>query len=190
MIRDILAAIQNLFTWVVLVSPWEQALRIRLGKHVRLLHAGVFLRIPFFDRVYRQSIRRRLHVIPAQNLTSLDGKTITLGASVGYTIVDLMKLYNTLHNATDTIESEVSSIVAEYISTHNFAECNPARIEEYTRPRINLQKYGLGEAEFYIINFVAAKAYRIIGGDVRCYSTTNLDTSQYDSPRGGSGPPS
>ena len=66
MIREILSIIGDLFTWIVIVAPWEQALRIRLGKRVKLCKAGCYLRIPFIDRIYRQSIRRRLSYFQTQ----------------------------------------------------------------------------------------------------------------------------
>lgn len=45
--------------WVV-VAPWEQAVRVRLGKHLSVLNAGVHLKLPFADLVYLQSVRLRI----------------------------------------------------------------------------------------------------------------------------------
>ena len=59
MIRELFAQLSNVLTWVVVVAPWEQALRIRWGKTATLLKGGVYLRIPFIDRIYRQSVRKR-----------------------------------------------------------------------------------------------------------------------------------
>ena len=88
-LHQLLQQIGRMFVWLVIVAPWEQAIRVRLGRRVRLLPAGAYLVIPFIDRVYRQTIRRRLSIIPPQTLTTRDGKSVTLGSAVGYSIVDL-----------------------------------------------------------------------------------------------------
>lgn len=182
MIREVMHQLGRLFTWLLIVAPWEQALRVRWGRHVRLLNGGTYIRIPFIDRVYRQSVRRRLSIIPPQTLTTKDGRAITVGAAIGYAIVDLRKLYDTLHDAADTIQSAVSARVASYVATHTFDECRPEQIEAHVRDGLTLGEYGLGSTEFYITNFAAVKTYRFITGEMRSWSNGQLCTTEADAP--------
>lgn len=185
MVREILQALGQLFTWLVTVAPWEQAVRVRFGKRVKLLSAGLYVRIPFFDRVYRQSIRRRLVLMPSQCVTSRDGKAITVSASLGFVVKDVLKLYNTLHDATDTLESMVAAMLARYIATHDFANCTPKLIEDDVRGQLNFERYGIVEPEFYVLNFVAVKTIRIVTGDIRTYrGGGDLNTTASDSATG------
>lgn len=48
MIRELFAHIAEAFKFFFVIAPWEQALRIRGGKKVDLLGAGLYFRIPFF----------------------------------------------------------------------------------------------------------------------------------------------
>lgn len=182
MLRELLSQIARLFTWVLMVSPWEQALRVRAGKHVKLLHAGAHLRIPFIDRVFRQSVRRRLCTIPPQTVTTADGKTITIGALLGYSIVDLLKLYQTLHDAHDTIEAEASAAVADYVATHDLCECRPLLIQEWVLQRIDLMQYGLSRAEFRISCFAVVRTLRLITGNLKDWNDERLNTRESDEP--------
>jgi regulator of protease activity HflC (stomatin/prohibitin superfamily) len=179
MIKELINQILKLFTWLVIVAPWEQALRVRLGKRVRLLTAGTYFSIPFMDRVYRQSIRHRLTVIPPQILTSKDGKAISVGGAVGYAIADLQKLYNTLHNPDDTIQSAVAACVAEYVANHPAVECIPSDIETAVSQNLRLEEYGLTTGEFYITNFAVVRTLRVITGEIRGWSTGGIDTSSH-----------
>jgi len=166
MVQEIFRAIGAIFRWWVVVAPWEQALRIRMGKRVDLLRAGIYLRIPFIDRVYRQPIRRRVSVIRPQTVTTSDGKAISLAGAIGFKVVDLKKLFDTLNDPQDTLEAEVSANIAEFVFARKIKDCAPIAIEAHVRDNLDIAKYGLGEAEFYLTSFASVKTYRFITGDM------------------------
>lgn len=181
MLRELLQQIGNLFRWFIIVAPWEQAIRVRAGKHQRLLSAGLYLRIPFLDRIYLQSTRRRISTIAPQTITNLSGKTITLSCCVGYAIEDLMKLYEKLHDAADTIDAEVGAIVAGFVVTNEDDDCTPQILEAYVRDRLTLEEYGLRDPEFYVINWADVKTVRLLTGELKYWQNGNLlDTSRHD----------
>jgi hypothetical protein len=153
-------------TWFVIVAPWEQAIRVRLGKRVALLTAGFYLRIPFVDRVFKQSVRRRLTNIRPQTLTTRDGRVITCAAALGYSIGDMRKLYDTLESAQDTIESEAATLIARFVGEHDYAECRMGELEKFVSGALDLAQYGLEGQEFYLTSFATARTYRLITGDL------------------------
>ena len=181
MIQELLRHIGQLFTWLIIVAPWEQAIRIRLGHHVRLLRAGWYIRLPFVDRVYRQTIRRRISAIHPQTLTTRDGKTISLTACLGYAIRDVQKLFDTLDQPESTIESEVASMVSDFIATRTLEECTPENLQSHVREKLTLEQYGLSGEEFFLTNFAVVKTFRFITGDLPAWSQGGiLDTNAHD----------
>lgn len=185
MVREILDQIGRLFAWAVTVAPWEQAIRVRAGKHTRLLKAGIYLRIPFLDRVYRQSTRRRLNVVAQQTITTKDGRAVTIAGSVGYSVKDLRKLFETLHDAVDTIECEAAGLIAEYVVTHNLRDCSPSGLAEYVNEKLDLKRYGLGDQQVIISTFAAVRTYRLMMGSPREWKVGGdcLDTVTESGPR-------
>jgi hypothetical protein len=165
-IRELIEQFVKMFSWMIVVAPWEQALRIRLGKYVRLLPKGFYFRIPFMDRIYRQSIRWRLDTIRPQTLTTLDNKPVTISSVVGYCIDDLLQLYNTLENPTSTIESRVMAEISKYMTGNNLEECSPDKIEKHLMKVISLEDYGLKDQHFAITSFAVVRTYRLITGDL------------------------
>lgn len=163
-IRELLRELGGLLRWWVVVAPWEQAVRVRMGKHVAVLRAGVHLRVPFVDRVFRQSIRRRFSSIPTQTVTTRDGKTVTVSGTMGYAIADIGKLYDTLHHAEDTITSEGQGVIARFVARNDFADCLPTAIEAHVADALDLGRYGLDGAEFFVTDFAAVRTYRLIQG--------------------------
>lgn len=183
LLQEALQQIGRLFVWLIVVAPWEQALRVRLGSRVRLLSAGWYVTIPFVDRVYRQSVRRRLSIVAPQALTTRDGQSITVGGAVGYAIKDLRRLYDSLHDADDTIDSTVGALVAEFVASHDRGDCGPSHIEAHVRDHLDLEKYGLDAQEYYVTNYVATKTLRIVTGEIRGYPRGSLNTTVSDGQR-------
>lgn len=180
-IREILRAFVGLFRWLIMLAPWEQAVRVRLGKRVKVLGAGVHLRIPFADVIYRQSIRRRASMCGTITVTTRDGKTITLSLALQYAIGDLRKLYETLHDAEDTIEMNAVGLAARYVAAHDFDSCLPSAIENEVRLRLHLENFGLMDVEVFITTFAVVRTYRIIQGEPREWKRgAGLLTTQSD----------
>ncbi len=156
--------LRNFQFWVI-ISPWEQGLRVRLGRYVSLLKAGVHLKLPFADIIFIKSVRLRISAFGRQTVTTTDGKVITFSGAVGYAIADIERLYRSLHHAEDTIQSFARARIAQYISTHTAAECHPSDIEQHLGAslRESLQEFGISEANIYINDFATVRTYRLIG---------------------------
>ena len=181
--REILHAIIKAFTWLVTVTPWEQAVRVRLGKHTKILFAGIHLKIPYIDRIYRQSIRRRLSLMGTMTLTTKDKQAVTLNGAVGYEIIDILLLYQTLHSPEDTISIEVAGLVSNFIVSRDLADCLPHHIQTYVDTHMDLTRYGLGKQQFVLTGFAVVKTYRLLQGGMADYSHgENLDTNTHESP--------
>ena len=166
--NELLAAITRLLQTVqpwITVSPWEQVLRVRCGRWIRLLQGGIYIKIPILDVLYQQSIRLRLCSIGKQNATTTDGRTITLCGSAAYCITDLLKLYNTLHHAEDTITNIVRVRLAEYIAAHDLDACAPDKMAEAVTETVapELEQYGLGSIKVMVTDFAVVRTYRVIG---------------------------
>lgn len=142
--------------------PWEQVVRVRLGKHIRILNAGVHLKIPYIDLIYRQSTRQRVVRSDMQTVTTKDRVTITLASQIVYAIGDVRLLYNSLHHPEDTISALVQSGISNFVVNTNIDECTPHSIEEHLKSNVDFTTMGLSGVNFCITNFAIVKTYRLI----------------------------
>jgi regulator of protease activity HflC (stomatin/prohibitin superfamily) len=182
LLQELLGSLGKLFKWWFVVVPWEQALRIRAGKHVTKLGAGIHMRIPFLDRLYVQSTRMRWVELPEQTLSTADGKVISLQGMLGYSIVNLEKLYRTLHHANATLQGEAMSLIARYIHGHLMEECKPVILEDFLSGSLKLDKYGIGNTQLSITDFAVAKTYRLITSSDRYLAGDSLTTHREHTP--------
>jgi len=158
-LRQILLSLR---LWVT-VTPWEQAIRVRLGRSVKLLNAGVHFKIPLIDLIYLQSVRMRIAQLPRQTLETADGRVISLVCSIGYSIADIALLYKTLNHAEDTISNLAQAAIAAHISKSQCSACTPVAIQEALKNSLPLDQYGLSGVEIYVTECAVARTYRVLG---------------------------
>jgi len=181
---EIFRSFGRLFIWWVTFAPWEQGLRVRLGRHVKLLGAGVHLRLPLIDAIYRQSTRLRFSDLKPQTVTTADGHTLTFAGYIGYTINDVKLLYETLHHAEDAVCAIAMGAISDYVFTHTLEECAPDTVQSAIIESLNLAKFGLGGAYVVLTTFARVKTYRLIM-DEHPYSTgDSLSTQRDERPNG------
>lgn len=144
----LVAWLQQLFRglrpWVT-VKPWEQGVRVRLGKHTRLLYSGVFLKIPLLDTATVFPIRTRTSFAPLQTLRSLDQRTVTIGLIVRYRIADLLKVLDTLHNPEGTLVHMAQGAVSDLVAATNAHDLRPELITRTVLEKVQPAQYGIDD---------------------------------------------
>lgn len=173
-VKDIIDYLAKLFTWWVVVMPWEQGIRVTLGKKTTLMKEGIYLKLPLIHTVYVQEKRLRVINLPIQTVCTRDGHALTISCSVGYAIVDIVKLFNTLYQPDMTIQNIVASKIAEQICGKTMIECNPKSIEDGINNALQGNDYGLKYETVRIINFAAVKTFRLIQDQNYMYEGLDL----------------
>jgi hypothetical protein len=158
----LLKQIGQIFTWWVMVAPWEQALRVRAGRHVRRLPPGAHLRIPFLDTVHVQSVRMRLNTLSMQTVMTRDRQALTVAGAIGYAVGNIEQLYATLHHAEDTITNLAMTAVAECAATRRAEELTPELLAQLATQALSLTAYGLVDVSIRVTDFAFIRTYRLV----------------------------
>lgn len=165
--NEIVAALSRLIGQVIFwatVEPWEQAIRVRAGKFVRRLKPGFHLRIPILDVIHKQSVRMRSAPIPTQTLSTADGATLIAGATLGYAIADIDRLYRSLHHPEDTVTQIAAAALAKHIFSTKRDAITAEGVNEAVRVEIAvaLEPFGLAEVSLRLTDFAFVRAYRLV----------------------------
>lgn len=165
--NELLAALQRLFGQVIFwatIDPWEQAIRVRAGKHVRRLRPGFHLRVPILDVIHKQSVRLRSSLLPGQTLSTSDGHTLFVGAGLGYAISDIEKLYRGLRQAEDTIAQLAGSALAAEVLATARHEARPDAISAQVEARLAeaLSPFGIADVAVRVTDFAFVRSFRLI----------------------------
>lgn len=176
---DLIHRFGQLFIWWIIISPWEQAIRVRLGRHITVLGPGIHLKLPVIDVICKQTVRLRILTLARQTLSTTDQKTITLIATVGYSITDVKLLYTTLHHAEGTMVNIVSAKIAECVHGMASADCTPLRVEATVNQQLvgSLAPFGVSDPTVRLVDFASVKTFRLLN-DQRWADGDSLDTRQ------------
>lgn len=164
--KAVLNIVGEIFNWFFIINPWERAIRVRIGKHIKKIDPGIHFKIPFFDRVFKQSIRLRICAVKSQSVTTTDGHTLTVAGAIEYSINDILPLYNTINNPEETINQTVQSLVSKYIAENTLERCKPKDVMAYVNSNLNLDQWGLSSSRYLLTDFAIVKTYRIITGEI------------------------
>uniref|UniRef100_A0A6M3L1X4 Putative SPFH domain / band 7 protein n=1 Tax=viral metagenome TaxID=1070528 RepID=A0A6M3L1X4_9ZZZZ len=162
-LRFLFQQIGKVFTWWVTVLPWQTALRVRLGKHVTVLEAGVHWKVPLVHRVYAQNTRLLYADAPVQTLTTKDRQILAISAVIGYRITDVERLYTSIQQIDATILSLAMGVIAETVSSTDSADCSPARIESAVESKLGKTDWGLQFEYVRCNDFAYCPTLRLIG---------------------------
>lgn len=165
-LAEILRSFWRLFIWWVVIQPWEQGLAVRSlpfrKQKRRRLTPGMKFRIPYVDAVFKQSTRLRFTTLRPQTLTTTDGHTITMSGVLGYSIRDIDRLYDTLHQAEDSLRSRAQSLAARYVVQHVLADCVATKVETAVERELQLEQYGLTLDSVRYTTWARPRVYRLI----------------------------
>ena len=177
-LNSLLTNFSEAFRWFYILQPWEQALRVRCGKYIRLHDGGLHFKVPYIDFIFKQNTRLRISDVPAQTITTLDARTITLSGALQYRVADITPLFTKLHMAENTIAQECQAILTEYIAWNEFKECEPKNVMQHVQDNLTLEEYGLADVRFILKDFAVVKTYRFITGDMDTWTDHSLQTDE------------
>lgn len=107
--------------WVV-VPPWSQGVRVRLGKDARKLLPGLHFRIPGVDQIIL--VNTRLRTVVTWEVTkeevSKPGWTVTRQALIGFRIVDPLKAMLSFEQPGSAVMMLGTSVLAEFDNEEDF----------------------------------------------------------------------
>jgi len=174
--KSVLEYLTKMFQWWIMIQPWELGIRTRFGNRTKLLEPGTHFRIPFFDIIYVQTIRLRVVSLCPQTITTKDGKTLTISCAVGYSISDIMDLFNTLFHPEATIGYMVQGNIGGYIFSHDLSDCSPELIEKHVMNKLIEGNNGIKYEYIKVISYAVVRTYRLIQDS--SWSENKLDINE------------
>jgi len=155
--------------WVI-VAPWEQAVRVRLGRRVDLLGPGVHFRAPIADRAVTLCTRERRVQEHNQTMQTADGSVFTMTIAVTYSIGNAKQMLESIAQPEATIMIRAQSCVAKVVSEMPGDGVCPSAIEKGAADGFaeGVKDWGLAGASIQVLGFAKVRTYRLLMND---YST-------------------
>jgi regulator of protease activity HflC (stomatin/prohibitin superfamily) len=161
-LKAIIEKVEGLFKWWIVVLPWEQGIRIRLGNRIKILNPGVYFRIPYLDTCFVHHTRLHFINLSPQTINTKDGKTVTVTVIVGYILVDISKMYSQISDFESTICGVVQQSNTQYIYNTDFNNCTVQGIEKSAIQALERTDWGIEIKQLSVSSFFESKVYRLV----------------------------
>jgi hypothetical protein len=160
-IQKLIELFKLLVTWWFFVEPWEQAVRLRAGRRLKLCGPGVHFKVPFLDRVYVHNCRRMVVGCSPSTVSSRDGAVYTISATASFCIADVLRMHTSVHDPEGVVRQRITQVVADYVSAREADSITPHELSAELC-RIDLGDIGLADFDVCAGNFAKAPVYRLI----------------------------
>lgn len=117
---DILLQIWDSFKPVIFVLEYKQGALFRAGKFKKILYPGWHLRIPFVDDYHTENVMFDTMCIKEVSVTTLDGKTISVGGEFDLNIVNYYKASVLTNDWRTNIVDIVRGIISDELEGRNW----------------------------------------------------------------------
>jgi len=116
--------------WEILDED-EGGLLLRCGKLKRVLGAGVWFCLPFFDQITRYTIALNHIDTTNQSITSKDKKEILVSWKATYLVAEPVKAFLLIDDIEETISAAIGSRLVDYISKHDYQDIKGHLLKNY-----------------------------------------------------------
>ena len=150
--------------WWIVIAPWEQGLRVRLGKTSKLLRPGIHFRIPFLDKIYVQNTRLRTIEESNTTATTTDGVAVTYSLAINLAVGDVSKLFQNLSSPKSTLVAAAQGAISRAIASGDKTSLDANSLEQAALVVVRqvAESAGFINVEVKITALCCIRAYRLI----------------------------
>lgn len=134
---------QHLSPFVVL-SDYEEGVILRMGKYQKNLVKGVNFKMPLMDYTMTVVVTKDTYHVANVNVTTIDGKTISVGSIVEFNIVDVKKYFLDVNEAQSNAHDITRGIIADYLSDCEWEEVKKKTTLTQIKNRLKPQMEAMG----------------------------------------------
>ena len=106
---------QHLSPFIIL-SDYEEGVTLRMGRYHKNLVKGINFKMPLMDYTMTIIVTKDTYHVANVNVTTLDGKTISVGCIVEFEITDVRKFFLDVNEAFGNAHDITRGVLADYLS--------------------------------------------------------------------------
>lgn len=148
---------------IFILHPYEQGIQYWCGKYLRTIGPGIWWKVPFLDTVDKDIVVTSTLTIPAQSLTTKDGRQIVVKSMVRYNIFDIKLFLLSVTDRTDAISDTAQCIIKEQITQRNWEACADNQLDNIITRKLRneIKRWGIDVEKFTITDIGLIRSIRL-----------------------------
>lgn len=149
----------------VIINQQDNGTRLRFGRFKEILQPGIHWKLPFFDHIAEQTIVWTTHSLPAQSLTTKDGKDIVIKGVIKYRVVDMKTFSLEVWDAIDAISDMTQGIIFDIVKERTWDELQHDNLKtKITRLAKNeAKRWGIEIETVTLSDLAKIRSIRLLG---------------------------
>lgn len=147
---------------IFIIDEWEEAIVLRNGKFLKTVKPGLYLKIPFFDSVWKHATITQSIDIPPQSVTTADGYNVVVKGIIRFTILDIKTFLLTITQPQDVLTDTTGGMIREIIE--ETAWSNIIDIDKKLTSEVGkfVKKWGIKVEKVTLTDLQIASSIRVI----------------------------
>ncbi len=159
------------FVPFVVIRHFERGVQLRLGTLYRTLEPGFHWVRPFnIDEVLKDNVKPRVYVLRSQSLTTLDDRSVIVGARITATIVDIRRALLEVEDMDHALADSCPGIVGAYVAARSWDSLRDADhgLHLLDEIRAAAEQYGVLVHRVQLADLQTSQSYHVHGvGELR-----------------------
>lgn len=165
LVEKIFEYAERMFPFVI-IDQFEHGILMRNGKKVKHLSRGIHffpLKLLFIDNVLTVLKEKDTYSVSNVNITTIDGKTISVGVIVEYFIEDPDKFLLQANDAITNAKDKTRGIAADYLTDCNWEDVKKKTTCTQIRNKLRseLDELGINVTKVLFGNIVISKVFTL-----------------------------
>lgn len=162
---DVIITVWKDLRFIIFVKEYEKAVMLRGGRYKKILEPGIRWKVPFLDDIFEDTVKVDTMIISDVNITTLDGKTVTIGCQFEYTIEDIYKAVIETSGWRTNLHDICQGILSDVLEDINWDDIRKKTTKNAISKRIEKKALEMGIAtfNFNFTNKVITRALKIFG---------------------------
>lgn len=129
---------------VQIINTYERGVMLTLGKNPKLIEPGVRFKFPLIQEIFTTPIMPDTISPPSVNVTTADGKTISVRVAIEFEVIDAQKWLIEVTDATTNLSDLTRGFVADYLTDVSWEEVVQKRTRTEIKNKLNKKCHEFG----------------------------------------------
>ena len=128
----------------VFILEYEEGVMFRAGRFLKILKPGWHLKIPFIDNVMEENVKSDTMEIPPINITTLDGKTISIGGEFNLAIDNIYLALVETNDWRSNLKEVCRGILSDHLEDCEWGDIKKKIVKNQISKRIEKRAEEMG----------------------------------------------
>lgn len=164
---DLIISVWHDFKPVIFILQYKEGIMLRAGKFHRVLKPGWHLKIPFVDQYLDENVKLDTMQITEVNITTLDGKTATIGCEFELCITDIYTALIDTNDWRSNLHDMCQGILSEHLEDLNWEEIKKKTTKNSIAKKIETKasEMGITTSNFNFTNKATSRVFKLFNSN-------------------------